>query len=99
MIPNQLDAVRRLVKKLGAGYDLRACYEAGPTGSVLSRQLTTLGVACEVVASSLVLTNAGDWVKTDNRDVERLARAYRAGDLTPVWVKPRLTSLQGRNPA
>jgi len=86
MIPNQLEAVRRLVKKLGAGFDLRACYEAGPTGYVLFWQLTTLGVACEVVAPALVPTKAGDRVKTDNRDAERLARAYRAGDLTPVWV-------------
>jgi transposase len=86
MIPNQLEAVRRLVKKLGAGYDLRACYEAGPTGYVLFWQLTTLGVPCEVVAPSLVPTKAGDRVKTDNRDAVRLARAYRAGDLTPVWV-------------
>jgi transposase len=25
-------------------------------------------------------------VKTDRRDATRLARSYRAGDLTPVWV-------------
>jgi len=86
MIPNQLDAVRRLVKKLGAGYDLRACYEAGPTGYVLFWQLTALGVACEVIAPALVPTKAGDRVKTDKRDAEKLARAYRAGDLTAVWV-------------
>lgn len=86
MIPNQLEAVRRLIKKLGTGYELRACYEAGPTGYVLFWQLTALGVACEVVAPSLVPTKAGDRVKTDKRDAEKLARAYRAGDLTPVWV-------------
>lgn len=28
----------------------------------------------------------GDRVKTDRRDAERLARSYRAGDLTAVWV-------------
>ena len=29
---------------------------------------------------------AGDRVKTDRRDALKLARSYREGDLTPVWV-------------
>jgi len=29
---------------------------------------------------------AGDRVKTDQRDAVKLARSYRAGDLTPVWM-------------
>lgn len=66
--------------------DLRACYEAGPTGYVLYWQLTQWGVACEVIAPSLVPTKAGDRVKTDRRDAEKLARCYRAGELTAVWV-------------
>ena len=49
-------------------------------------QLTQLGVACEVIAPSLVPTKAGDRVKTDRRDAEKLARFYRAGELTAVWV-------------
>jgi transposase len=49
-------------------------------------QLTALGVACEVIAPSLVPVKAGDRVKTDRRDAVKLARSYRAGDLTPVWV-------------
>jgi transposase len=65
---------------------LRACYEAGPTGYVLYWQLTGLGIRCEVVAPTLVPTRAGDRVKTDRRDAARLARSYRAGDLTAVWV-------------
>lgn len=48
--------------------------------------MTTLGVACEVVAPTLVPTKAGDRVKTDRRDAEKLARCYRAGELTAVWV-------------
>jgi transposase len=78
--------VRKLVHKLGPVAQLRACYEAGPTGYVLYWQLTQLGVACEVIAPSLVPTKAGDRVKTDRRDAEKLARCYRAGELTPVWV-------------
>jgi transposase len=75
-----------LVKKLAPAESLRVCYEAGPTGYVLYWQLTQLGVACEVVAPTLVPVKPGDRVKTDRRDVEKLARSYRSGDLTAVWV-------------
>jgi transposase len=85
-ILNRPEAVRRLVKKLGPPDELRACYEAGPTGYVLYWQLTALGVPCAVVAPTLVPVKAGDRVKTDRRDAEKLARSYRAGDLTAVWV-------------
>jgi len=86
IIPNRFESIRKLVHKLGAPQDLRVCYEAGPTGYVVYWQLTALGVACEVVAPTLIPTKAGDRVKTDRRDAEKLARCYRAGDLTPVWV-------------
>jgi transposase len=86
IIPNRLEPIRKLVKKLGPAGNLRACYEAGPTGYVLYWQLTTLGVKCEVIAPSLVPTKAGDRVKTDRRDAAKLARSHRSGDLTAVWV-------------
>ena len=86
LIPNRPESIRKLVKKLGAVDSLRACYEAGPTGYVIYWQLTRLGVRCEVVAPTLVPVKAGDRVKTDRRDAEKLARSYRAGDLTAVWV-------------
>ena len=86
IIPNRLESVRKMVAKLGPVNQLKACYEAGPTGYVLYWQLTGLGVPCEVVAPSLVPVKAGDKVKTDRRDAAKLARCYRAGDLTPVWV-------------
>lgn len=86
VIPNRPEPVRRLFKKLGEPGRLRACYEAGPTGYVLYWQLTQLGVKCEVVAPTLVPVKAGDRVKTDRRDAQKLARCYRAGELTPVWV-------------
>jgi transposase len=86
VIPNRLESIRKLIGKLGAVKQLRACYEAGPTGYVLYWQLTTLGVDCQVVAPTLVPTKAGDRVKTDRRDAEKLARCHRAGDLTAVWV-------------
>lgn len=86
VIPNRFEAIRGLIKRLGGGKGLRVCYEAGPTGYALYWQLAELGVACEVVAPTLVPVKAGDRVKTDRRDAQRLARSYRAGDLTAVWV-------------
>src|SRR5215831_3974287 len=85
-IPNRLESVRTMIAKLSPIETLKCCYEAGPTGYVLYWQLVQLGVACEVIAPSLIPTKAGDRVKTDRRDAEKLARCYRAGELTPVWV-------------
>ncbi len=86
MIPNRPESIRKLMKKLGPPASLRVCYEAGPTGYVIYWQLTALGVQCEVIAPTLVPTKAGDRVKTDRRDAAKLARSFRAGDLTAVWV-------------
>lgn len=86
IIANRLESIRKLLGKLGPVQHLKACYEAGPTGYVLYWQLTQLGVACEVIAPTLVPTKAGDRVKTDRRDAAKLARCYRAGELTAVWV-------------
>jgi transposase len=85
-IANRAESIRKLVNKLGSCEQLRACYEAGPTGYVLYWQLTQLGVECAVIAPTLVPVKAGDRVKTDRRDAERLARSHRSGDLTAVWV-------------
>ena len=82
VFPNRFESVRKFIAKLGPVNQLRACYEAGPTGYVLYWQMTALGVACQVIAPSLVPVKAGDKVKTDRRDAEKRARCYRAGDLT-----------------
>src|SRR3569833_1601973 len=88
IIANELGAIRRLIQKLGKK-NLRACYEAGPTGFALYRQLVELGIECEVIAPTLIPKTAADRIKTDRRDALMLARCYRAGDLTPVWVPDR----------
>ena len=62
-IANREDSVRKFIKRLGAPEQLRACYEAGPTGFVLYWQLTQLGVECAVVAPSLVPKKPGDRVR------------------------------------
>lgn len=85
-IRNTPGEIRKLVKRLQPVSSLRACYQAGPTGYVLYWQLTELKVRCEVIAPSLIPVKASDRIKTDRRDALKLARCYRAGDLTPVWV-------------
>jgi transposase len=85
IIPNDVTAVRKLIQKLGKK-DSRFCYEAGPTGFALCWQLAELGVECEVIAPTLIPKKAGDRIKTDRRDALKLARCFRAGDLTAVWV-------------
>src|ERR1019366_1447516 len=85
-IPNDTTLLLKRLKKLGAGASLRCCYEAGPTGFVLQRALAAAGIACAVIAPSLVPQKAGDRVKTDSRDAVKLARFLRSGDLTEVHV-------------
>jgi transposase len=86
-IANRPEAVRNLVAKLEGKYDtLQFCYEAGPTGYGLYRQLIGLGHICIVAAPSLIPQRPGDRVKTNRRDAVTLAKLLRAGELTPVWV-------------
>ena len=55
-IENSAAATAKLVRKLAAKYDrLTFCYEAGPTGYGLHRQIKNLGHACVVAAPSLIL--------------------------------------------
>jgi transposase len=83
---NDEPSVRRLIDRFGDRGQLRVCYEAGPTGFGLYRLLTSMGVACEVVAPSLVPRSPGDRVKTDRRDCRRLARLHRAGELVAIRI-------------
>jgi transposase len=86
-IDNTASATAKLVKKLAAKYGrLSFCYEAGPTGYGLYRQITKLGHECSVVAPSLIPKKAGDRVKTNRRDALGMVTQFRAGELTAVWV-------------
>lgn len=86
-IDNTPTAIGKLVKKLAAKYDrVTFCYEAGPTGYGVYRQITALGRDCVVAAPSLIPKKPGDRVKTNRRDAVSLAKLLRAGELTAVWV-------------
>jgi transposase len=63
---------------------VRIVYEAGPCGYGLYRQLVQKGFDDMVCASSLISKKPGERVKTDRRDVIKLARVLRPGDLSPV---------------
>jgi transposase len=86
-IDNTPEAVRRLVHKLASRHgELLFCYEAGPTGYGLQRQIATLGHDCAVIAPSLIPKRPGERVKTNRRDALTLAWLHRAGELTAIWV-------------
>ena len=86
VIANKRSPIRKLLKKVGPLEQIRAVYEAGPTGYALYWELTYIGVECRVAAPSLVPKRPGDRVKTDRRDARKLARYHRSGELSYVWV-------------
>src|SRR5437868_6770560 len=89
-IDNTPVAIGKLVKKLAAKYErVTFCYEAGPTGYGVYRQITALGHECIVAAPSLIPKKPGDRVKTNRRDAVGLVKLLRAGELTAVWVPDR----------
>ena len=80
-------ALMKAVRKLTAGgRELVFVYEAGPCGFWIYRALMALGHACMVVSPALIPRRAGDHVKTDRRDSERLASLARAGELEAIHV-------------
>jgi len=60
------------------------CYEAGPCGYALHRQLSTPRVSCQVIAPALIPCKPGERIKTNRRDARKLAELFRAGLLTEV---------------
>ncbi len=86
-VANTPTALSKLMRRLSPeGEVVSYCYEAGPCGYGIYRQISQSGHECQVVAPSLIPSRPGDRVKTDRRDSETLARLHRAGELTPVWV-------------
>lgn len=88
-IENMPSNVEKMVKRLAEQGPVEFVYEAGPCGYDIHRQITKLGHACTVIAPSLIPVRPGDRVKTDRRDAEKLARLFRAGELTEIRVPTR----------
>ncbi|AWN15565.1 IS110 family transposase [Salinisphaera sp. LB1] len=88
-VANKPKTIAKLVDRLTTAFDgevILFCYEAGPCGYGLYRQLLSLGHDCQVVAPSLIPRKPGERIKTDRRDALKLATTLRSGDLTAVWV-------------
>jgi transposase len=88
-LSGDLNAVRRMFRRLSKQGTPRSCYEASGAGFVLQRCLEHDGFHCEVIAPSLVPKKPGDRRKTDRLDAIHLAHHYRAGNLVPVTVPSR----------
>jgi transposase len=91
---NSITGLKQILKKLAIvreGYDdIRICYEAGPCGFEVKRNLEKNGYQCSIIAPSLIPQRSGDRIKTDKRDALKLARLFRAGELTEIMVPTEL---------
>ena len=86
-VENSPAPIERTIKRLAGRYDrLHICFEAGPTGYGLYRQIQAFGHDCMVVAPALIPKRSGERIKTNRRDAVTLARLHRAGELTGVWT-------------
>jgi len=85
-IENQPKSVEKLIRRLTQRGPAEFVYEAGPCGYAVQRHLSELGQRCVVIAPGLIPVRPGDRVKTDRRDAEKLAKLYRAGELTPIHI-------------
>lgn len=86
-------AVRRFIRRFEDPSRLAICYEAGPCGYELYRLISSIGVACDIIAPSLTPVRPGDRVKTDRRDARKLVRLYRSGELS--YVSPPSPEQEG----
>ena len=85
-VQNRAEEIRRMVKKIRkqAPGPIEFCYEAGPCGFSLQRQLVASGEVCRVIAPSLVPRKPGERIKTNRRDACKLLEYQRAGMLVEV---------------
>jgi transposase len=84
-LPNDAHAIR-LFERLKREMSVAACHEAGVSCDDLYRQITALGVSCDVMAPGLTPQRPGQRVKTNRRDAGKLVHLFRAGELTPIPV-------------
>jgi transposase len=88
-IENSPSEIEKMAQRAAAKGPVEFVYEAGPCGYEVQRQIEKMGHRCVVVAPGLIPVRAGDRVKTDRRDAEKLARLWRAGELTAIRIPTR----------
>ena len=88
-ILNEPRAIEREARRWTARGPVVFVYEAGPCGYEIHRQMTRMGHRCVVIAPGLIPARPTDRVKTDRRDAEKLARLWRAGELTEIRIPTR----------
>ncbi len=67
--------LRKVMARIRGSFGEPRCYyEASSCGYTLYRTLRDDGISCAVIAPSSIPRRAGDRVKTDRRDAEKLAR-------------------------
>jgi transposase len=83
-VENSPSPIERTIRRLADRYDrLQVCFEAGPMGYGLYRQVEALGHDCMVVPPALIPKRSGERLKTNRRDAVTLARLQRPRELTP----------------
>lgn len=80
---------KAFVRGLGPRSRLRVCDEAGPTSYGLARQLQQMGIACQVIAPSLIPKAPGDKVKTDETPGGSAGSTGRASWSAPGSPRPK----------
>jgi len=97
-IANTPAALNMLAAKLAhGGRSLRFCYEAGPCGYGIQRQLRAAGHGCAVVAPSLIPRKPGERIKTDRRDAMPAQWALSSSSQNAT-VSARMTVAHRRSP-
>jgi len=87
MIDNTFEAIDKVIKSITAtGNELRFIYEVGLCGFALHRYLTGNGFKCIVTSPAMIPKRKSVRIKNDRRDALTLARLYRAGELTGIYV-------------
>jgi transposase len=86
-LPADAGALVRWIDENAFSAPVCCCYESGPTGFALARELHAQGVGCAVAAVSR-LPKASDGKKSDPIDAERLCRLFMSGAVTEVWLPP-----------
>jgi transposase len=79
VVPNDLAALTQALRRLGTPEQLICCYEAGPTGFTLARQLQAAGWHCVVIAPSMTPKKPGQRVKTERLDDRSRPRRTHRG--------------------